>query len=915
MSIRNDADALPRAGLRVRPVQQPTRTVRVNLPAAHTEMVERRHLVDVLRRGARGPVTLLSAPAGFGKTVLVGAWTSQIDPAVPVAHLTLVEDDQSPSVFWVAALEALRVAGVDVSSVPAPAASEGIDRPMLAGLVRSINAHGGPVVWVLDCGELSLPPKLGDGLHHVIEECQESLHLVLLTRADPPLPLHRYRLAGMITEIRAADLLFTASEAAALLQRAGLDLAPLDAVMLRSRTSGWPAGLQFAAMTLAGRVDIDQAIREFRGDAGNVAAFLTTEVYEKQPPRIREFLLRTCLVDEMSPGLAAALTGQSDASGVLQFVARGNAFVEPVPGKPGWYRYQSLFREFLRSQLAYERPELTPVLHRLAATQLAEEGHVLASLQHAVATGDWSMASRILVDGLWFGGLLVGGHRAVLRSLFGGLPRDAGGAASAVTRAALALVERDNRQCEAELAQARHLLDQQQEVSQPCALAIAVLDAVSASLHDDVNAALDRVLAAEAALRGASRDVQERHPDLLAILAWSKATALVQRGELGTALETLDEGIAAASAPHLGDALEELQGLAALVHALNGDLRHAEKIVTRLAPAGVDPGAGSASVPRTALAALAWVRLDEYELPAAHALVRSAERQPSSYDAKVPDGVLNLVQARLFAAEGSIELARSTLRASPPGPPRGAGGPGWVERAHVLSEARLLIDQGLPREAAAVASRIPGEEQLERDVVLQRALLDERQGGRELAEPSMRTLQRQTLAVQVETWLTLAEQSVRAGDGVKGEACVERALSLAAPEQLRRPFLEAMGDVRALLDKRSLTARTRWLHRHPDSQTEHPLRSGHLHEHSPSVGPHTLRQEGLVSPLTKKELEVLGHLAELLTTEEIADTMFVSVNTVRSHVRNILRKLGVARRNEAVRRAWELQLLPPPSVA
>ena len=182
-------------------------------------------------------------------------------------------------------------------------------------------------------------------------------------------------------------------------------------------------------MTLAGRVDVDQAIREFRGDEGNVAAFLTTEVYAKQPPTIREFLLRTCLVDQLSPGLASALTGQGGAAGVLQFIAHGNAFVKPVPGKPGWYRYQSLFREFLRSQLSFEHPELRPLLHRVAAEQLAAEGHVLAALQQAVAGDAWSTATRILVDGLWVGGLLVGGHRNVFRALFARLPRDTAGAA------------------------------------------------------------------------------------------------------------------------------------------------------------------------------------------------------------------------------------------------------------------------------------------------------------------------------------------------------------------------------------------------------------------------------------------------------------------------------------------------------
>ena len=395
------------------------------------------------------------------------------------------------------------------------------------------------------------------------------------------------------------------------------------------------------------------------------------------------------------------------------------------------------------------------------------------------------------------------------------------------------------------------------------------------------------------------------------MLARSKATVLIRRGELETALETLEDGIAAASAPHLGDALEELQGMAALVHALNGGLRQAERIVTRLAPAGVETRAGAASVPRAALAALAWVRLDHYDLQDAHTLIRIADEQASSYDSQVSDGVLTLLRARLFAAEGRFELARSTLR-TVPGSPQGSVTTGWFERAHVLGEARLLIAEGRPREAAALARGLPGRVQLERDVILQRAMLDERKQVTVLVEPSPRTLQHETLAVQVDTLLTLAEQSVREGDGARGEARVEQALRLAAPERMRRPFLEARGDVRALLNGRSLAARTRWLHPLGDPHIEHSSRPGYGGELPPLTDVNAVRPERLVNPLTKKELEVLGHLAELLTTEEIADTMFVSVNTVRSHVRNILRKLGVARRNEAVRRAWELQLLPSP---
>jgi LuxR family maltose regulon positive regulatory protein len=353
--------------------------------------------------------------------------------------------------------------------------------------------------------------------------------------------------------------------------------------------------------------------------------------------------------------------------------------------------------------------------------------------------------------------------------------------------------------------------------------------------------------------------------------------------------------------------------MAALVHALNGDLRQAERIATRLAPGGVEAAAGWARVPRTAIAALAWVRVDEGDLEEGRAFARSVEDGAWSYDSKVPDGVLSLLQARLFASQGRLELARSALRAMP-GDLR-PGRESWLQRAHVLAEARLLLAQGSPHEAAEVARGVTGEDQLERDLVIRRALLAEGKQPPALAESSARAARNAPLEVRVDAWLAITEQSVGEGDDVRGEACLEQALRLAAPERLRRPFLEARADVRALLERRSLAARARWLSPGAPLRAERPMDGVAGQERQPSVRLDRAGKGGLVNPLTKKELEVLGHLAELQTTEEIADEMYVSVNTVRSHVRNILRKLGVARRNEAVRRAWDLELLPPPNVA
>jgi len=266
---------------------------------------------------------------------------------------------------------------------------------MLRGLADRILAHEEPVVWVLDCGEWSLSPALGDSISGLMDQCGPSLRVVLLTRSDPPLPLHRYRLADAITEIRAADLAFTATEASKLMRRAGLALDPVDLTALQQRTGGWPAGLKFAAMSLSGRADTAEAIREFRGDTGNVAAYLMDEVLATQPVDTREFLLRTCIADELDPGLVGALTGLPCDPRALEFMAHGNSFIVPVPGVRCRYRYSSLFREFLRSRLSFERPALVPELHRTAAEWLVAHGQRMAAIRHAVgAAGLTAMAAE-----------------------------------------------------------------------------------------------------------------------------------------------------------------------------------------------------------------------------------------------------------------------------------------------------------------------------------------------------------------------------------------------------------------------------------------------------------------------------------------------------------------------------------------
>jgi LuxR family maltose regulon positive regulatory protein len=878
-----------------------------------SDVIVRRRLLTVLREGVRGPLTLVTAPAGYGKTVLAGSWVAQgVDPHT-VVYTTLDDDAAPPVDCWVSLLEGLHGAGVDVSGVKVAGSAAPVDPAVLGRVARRIAGHSSPVVWVLDCGEYALSPVIADGIHRLIARSGGGLSVLLLTRSDPPLPLHRYALDGALTEIRAADLSFTATEASTLMQRAGLHLSPADVDSLRVRTRGWPAGLRFAAMALAGRADTQEAIREFRGDTQNVAGYLMTEVLAKQPPAMREFLLRTCLVDELEPGIVAALTGQPSDPRALEFVAHGNAFVEPVPGRPGHYRYQPLFREFLRSQLTFEDPGLATALHREAAHWLAQDGQTLAGIRHATVAQAWPLAAHQFVAGLRYAGLLTGRQRRLLEVLFTGLPDDLSGPEAALTRAAFALAALEPRRATAELDAARTQLGDD-EAWRPggCATAIAVLEAVAASLEADPGTALEAAIVAERALQLVPAHDRVAHSELVAIAAGCKARALLQLGDLAAALAALNEGMHAAKDPHLAGVLSELMGLAALVEAMAGHLQRAAGMASRLLPLADGDGSDVASSPRAATLALAWVRIDEYDLPAAEGLMSSLRGTAPSLDARVLQKVEALLQARLFGAREEFDLAHAEVRA--------LGGPtdpnpvtGWLDHLLLVSEAGLFRAQRRPREAVDTIQSTGGCEHVECAQALEHALLEAGESTAALPQLSSASIARHSLAVQVDSRLLHAERSIQGGEPALGETCLEAALQLAAPEHLRRPFLEGSEAVLSLLGGNSAGDDHRW------------LMSGFTYSDAPAFGagsPGQRRADGtssgpapIVNPLTNKEREVLAYLADLLTTDEIAKTMFVSVNTVRSHVRSILRKLGVARRNEAVRRAWDLHLLPPRDAA
>jgi LuxR family maltose regulon positive regulatory protein len=585
-------------------------------------------------------------------------------------------------------------------------------------------------------------------------------------------------------------------------------------------------------------------------------------------------------------------------------MSHGNSFIQPVPGTDDCYSYQSLFREFLRTQLLFERPTLVPVLHRAAAAWFAQNGQRLEAIHHAITARRWGDAARYLVEDLDFARLLLGRQRRLLARMFADLPDDLDGTEAAVVRAARALTEFDAARCASELSKARDCLDRDiSPRTQASELAITVLQALSASLGADVDTGLDAALAAEAALRAASPGPVIAHPELKMLVAGCKGRVLLQRGDFQAALAAFSEGITAAEAAGVHEALADFLGMAALVEAVWGHLRRAAELATHataLAESGAQP-----HEPQAAIVAQAWVHTDQGDLTEARKLVHRASEAAPTYDARVLEAALALVRARLLWAGGDVELASAELQAARNS--YGAQRADWLGQSFAVDQAKMLVARRLPREAISVIERSHGRKQVGSVLVLQRAAIEVGEAAPALPPPL--PAQRGTVPLEalVDGWLVQAAHSIKVGDPGRSRLCLERALRLAAPERLRRPFFEAPPAVCGLLrPSGDLVARHPWLRR-PDRTRGGEHAAGGSGDQSPDA----LRDRAARPiPLTSKEQEVLEHLAELLTTDEIAKTMFVSVNTVRSHVRSILRKLGASRRNEAVRRAWELGLLP-----
>ena len=367
-------------------------------PAVPPGFVVRPRLVAALTSAAQRPLTLVSAGPGAGKTLALAAWAAGADADAPIAWLSLEPQDNDPQSFWSQVLGALRRSGAVPASSPLrdmmPASTFGATEVM--SLAARLGDLPGSVVLVLDDFHLITEDAVLAAMERLIEHQPEQLRIILLTRSDPVLRLHRLRVSGDLTEIRTHALAFTEDETIELFDRLGLALRPDQLGALRARTQGWPAGLRLAAMSLDVD-DLDEGIARFSGSDRSVADYLVGEVVDRLAQEDRRFLLATSLPEKISGSLADRLTGRADGLQTLERLVAANALIVGLGDEREWFTYHPLLRELLRHRLALEMPNAVADLHRRAATWMQEHGESIESIRHWILAGDLDEAGRLLL--------------------------------------------------------------------------------------------------------------------------------------------------------------------------------------------------------------------------------------------------------------------------------------------------------------------------------------------------------------------------------------------------------------------------------------------------------------------------------------------------------------------------------------
>ena len=898
-------------------------TTKLYFPLTRPELVPRLRLVTQLNEGLHHKVALVSAPAGFGKTTLVSEWARNLQAdstANTVAWLSLDANDNDLVRFLTYCIAALRRGegiedtlgeeALEMLQYPQPPPTENI----LTSLINEIADIPNKIIFVLDDYHLIEDQAIHEALTFLLEFLPPQMHLVIATRQDPNLPIGRLRARGQLTELRAVDLRFTSSEAAAFLNRMmGLNLLPEDIAALETRTEGWIAGLQLAAISMQGHKDAASFIKSFTGSHRFVLDYLIEEVLEQQSEETQAFLLQTSVLDRLTGSLCDALSLQDKGQEILEMLEQTNLFIVPLDSERRWYRYHHLFGELLRERLLQSQPEQLPILYHRASEWYEQNGFIDEAIEYALRSKDFGRSTDLIeaqADVIWERGedtkllrwldglpsevLFSKPHLCIFHawSLFATGQQDI--AARCLQAADLALDPSNEDVSE------KAVTDQGQLSSSDRMKLrgrVATTRAFLAFYQGDVpgiiqhaQQALEYLPEDDLSWRGTAfnvlGDAHEFKGDMTATyqaridaLAVNQAAGnsfqimianlklainLRRQGQLKRVLEICEQqmqfGIESGLSQSVvvgwllgiwGEVLAEINDLDGAIHKVRKSVALTER--------GGD------------LAMLAWsyqcltrVLFSMGDFVGAEEIVRKMENTASKYD--VPAWMVNLMavwQVRIWLAQNKLASASLWVKE------RGLDPDGEIAYLHEVEYkvlARTLLAKGKLDEASSL---------------LQRLLAFAKTGERTFRVIELMLLQ--ALVYQAQ------------GDLAQALAVLEQALILAEPG----------GFIRTIVDEGLLIERLLKRMKVEDERLKEYIKkllAAFASPSSPSPQP-------LIEPLSERELEVLQLIAEGLSNQEIASRLYLSLNTIKVHTRNIYGKLGTNNRTKAAAIARELEIL------
>jgi LuxR family maltose regulon positive regulatory protein len=896
----------------------PILTSKITVPGVPDWTVPRPRITKLIADGTRCPLTVVTGPPGAGKTMALALWAAA--ESGPVAWVSLDDYDNQPGVFWAYVAAALRRSGAAIPrALSAAARGRAADHAFPPRLASALAVQNPPVTLVIDDLHLLTEPAVRDELDFVLRNVGPGLRVVISARADPLLPLHHYRLAGDLAEVRAGDLAFSTAEAGLLMAQHGCVLSAESLECLTRRTEGWAAGLRLAAISMDSHPDPDQFVKELITEDSALTGYLVEEVLSTQPPEVRDVLLATSILEQVSVEAASELTGDERAGAILPAVAHANAFIQPAGD--GWYRYQTLFAEVLRLKLRHEHPGRITVLHRRAARWYERNGSLPDAVRHAAQAADWPLAASMVIGGLAINEIIEPRGGRSLAAEFVGMPHsDAWPTPQPyLISAAAALAAGRPESAAAALDAAEGILERSPAGQEAAVrLAAAVIRLAAARRTGDLPAAAAaasrarRLVSEVAGAPGEHDGKPVRHRQIQARVLADCAAVELWSGHLDEAARVLEPAVAAAAAPGGEHERAACLGQLALVEALRGRLRRAVKLATEATaasaadeqqPLAQQPPSAQQQIPAqhqapAALAALAWVHLERGELREARGRLRQVDAALGVSPDKLIGAVACLMVAWAGLAEGRADVATQFVARAR----SGWSVPAWLGQRLSLAESRACVAAGDTRAALAAAERLGRDAPLAAAVALAhaRAVAGDGANARRALAPALAAGGEAPDRVRLQAWLVDARLSYGSGDGTRGRRSLTSALRLAEREEIRLPFVMERGWIGPLLRRDPELARTHRRLFTPALREDHPA--------APSGAPERATVAA-VEPLTEREREVLRHVSGMLNTAEVASEMYISVNTVKSHLKSIYRKLAAGHRGEAVRRARQLELI------